>query len=343
MRRATASATSSRGASSSTKRSPPASSSSAPSPRTASVTRKPSAPFAPATAVGWNCIISRSASAAPAACASTIPAPTAPAGFVVRDHSAAAPPVASTTARADDDALVVQAHADAASGGRRQRDRAAVLQHLDPLVLGDERRQLARHAPAGRGAAGVHDPAHGVAALEAEREASAAIGVEAHAEPFEVAHGRRRFAREDLRRAAPDGAAPCAQRVLEVLLARVVERQHGRQAALRPVARRLRERVALTSATRPPAAAAVSAAYSPAAPAPTTATSASIVAGAAMGASTVLGWAARSTCPTPPRWSTTRARIRSAPRASWRSSRSWRATTGSGWSGSRRRASRARR
>ena len=188
MRRATASATSSRGASSSTKRSPSASSSSAPSPRIASVTRKPSAPSAPATAVGWNCIISRSASAAPAAWASTIPAPTAPAGLVVRDHSAAAPPVASTTARADDEPPVVQAHAGAAAGDRRQRDGAAVLQHVDPLVLGDERRQLARDAAAGRGAAGVDDAAHRVPALEPEREPAVAVGVEAHAEPFEVAH-----------------------------------------------------------------------------------------------------------------------------------------------------------
>ncbi len=94
--------TSSRGASSSTKRSPVlASCSVAPSPRIASVTRNPSRPGTPITAVGWNCSSSRSASRAPAACASSSPTPCEPGGLVVRAHSAAAPPVASTTARAD--------------------------------------------------------------------------------------------------------------------------------------------------------------------------------------------------------------------------------------------------
>ena len=60
-------ATASRGCSSSTKRSPPASCSVAPSPRTASLTRNPSRPGMPTTAVGWNCANSRSASSAPAA------------------------------------------------------------------------------------------------------------------------------------------------------------------------------------------------------------------------------------------------------------------------------------
>ena len=60
--RCTARETSSRGASSSTKRSPEASSSRAPSPRIASVTRNPSRPWRPTTAVGWNWTSSRSAS-----------------------------------------------------------------------------------------------------------------------------------------------------------------------------------------------------------------------------------------------------------------------------------------
>ena len=98
--RCTARATSSRGASSSTNRSPVSSCSVAPSPRIASVIKKPSRPRTPITAVGWNCTSSRSASAAPAACARSSPAPCDPGGFVVRDHNAAAPPVAITTARA---------------------------------------------------------------------------------------------------------------------------------------------------------------------------------------------------------------------------------------------------
>ena len=93
-------ATSSRGASSSTKRSPAASWSVAPSPRIASVTRKPSERSGLTSAVGWNCMSSRSARAAPARRASSMPLPNAPGGLVVRDHIAAAPPVARTTARA---------------------------------------------------------------------------------------------------------------------------------------------------------------------------------------------------------------------------------------------------
>ena len=92
--------TSSRGASSSVKRSPSASSSLAPSPRIASVIRAPSKRVSGrASAVGWNWQNSRSARSAPAAAPKTGPAPIAPRGLVVRRHSAAAPPVASTVAR----------------------------------------------------------------------------------------------------------------------------------------------------------------------------------------------------------------------------------------------------
>ena len=69
-------ATTSRGASSSVKRSPCSSSSSAPSPRSASREQEADGPT---SAVGWNCTNSRSATAAPARYASAIPSPTAPA------------------------------------------------------------------------------------------------------------------------------------------------------------------------------------------------------------------------------------------------------------------------
>ena len=64
------------------------------------MTRKPSRPGTPITAVGWNCRNSRSASCAPALWASSIPLPSDPGGFVVRAQSAAAPPAQTTTARA---------------------------------------------------------------------------------------------------------------------------------------------------------------------------------------------------------------------------------------------------
>ncbi len=96
----TARETSSRGASSSTKRSPSGPCSVAPSPRIASVTRNPSRPGTPVTAVGWNWTNSMSATAAPAARASRMPMPSDPGGFVVRLQSAAAPPVARIVPRA---------------------------------------------------------------------------------------------------------------------------------------------------------------------------------------------------------------------------------------------------
>ena len=88
----------------------------APSPRIASVTRKPSRPGTPVTAVGWNCTNSRSASAAPAPRREQqADARASPGGFVVRDHSAAAPPVARITARARTARPSSQHDADAAA------------------------------------------------------------------------------------------------------------------------------------------------------------------------------------------------------------------------------------
>ena len=83
----------------------------------------------PMTAVGWNCISSRSASAAPARWASSRPTPCEPGGLVVRAHSAAAPPVAMITARAEIDAAVVAEQAAAAlrpapAAPARERPRA---------------------------------------------------------------------------------------------------------------------------------------------------------------------------------------------------------------------------
>ena len=92
----------------------------------------------------------------------------APAGLVVRDHSAAAPPVASTVARGDDRGPVLEADAQTARGVGDQLDRATALEHVDLLVLRDERAQLADQAAPGRRAAGVHDAPRAVAALQAE-------------------------------------------------------------------------------------------------------------------------------------------------------------------------------
>src|SRR6185503_1701988 len=83
-----------------------------------------------------------------------------------------------------------------------------------------------------------------VAALEPEREVAVAVGVEANADPLEVAEALRRLLAEHLGgRAAHDPSAR-GQRVLEVALRRVVGGERGGEAALRPVGGGLAERAA---------------------------------------------------------------------------------------------------
>ncbi len=93
------------------------------------------------SAVGWNWQSSRSASSAPAALASTEPAPIAPQGFVVRLQSAAAPPVESTVAAAPTGSRVGD-HAGAALAVAPQRQRRAALRGRRSV----RRRRRARRA-----------------------------------------------------------------------------------------------------------------------------------------------------------------------------------------------------
>ncbi len=60
--------------------------------------------------------------------------------------------------------------------------RAPALDDRDPRVLGRERRELADDPASGGRPASVHDPARRVAALQAQGEPAAAVGVEADAE-----------------------------------------------------------------------------------------------------------------------------------------------------------------
>ena len=109
-------------------------------------------------------------------------------------------------------------------------------------MLGDHRRELAQDPAPGRAPARVRDAAARVAALEPEREVAVAVGVEAHAERLEVAEALGRLGAEDARGAAPHDPAARVDRVLLVLLGRVVGRERRGQPALRPVGRRLGER-----------------------------------------------------------------------------------------------------
>ena len=224
-------ATASRGASSSTKRSPSAPCSVAPSPRTASVIRKPSRPRRPATAVGWNWTNSRSASAAPAARASSRPEPKEPGGLVVRDHSAAAPPVARTTARAAERRGRRREHAGAAPVASVEQPRARARPRA-PRSPGARRRSADSSRRMRRPVAlppAWTIAADAVPALEAEREVAVAVGVEAHAERLEVADARRRLLAQDLGGRAAHEAAAGGERVLEV-----ARRASPRRPARRP-------------------------------------------------------------------------------------------------------------
>ncbi len=212
-------ATASRGSSSFTKRSPSGPWSVAPSPRTASEIRKPSLPLRPTTAVGWNWVNSRSASIAPAWRASSRPEPNEPGGLVVRDHSAAAPPVASSVALA----WIVVPSSSATPPCLQDRCRAVAFEDVDAVVLDDGGRERAQDPAAGRAPARVDDPAPAVAALEAEREVAAAVGVELDAELLQLAYAGRGFVGQHLgcgacgsdrgpRSACPRGAAGASRR-----------------------------------------------------------------------------------------------------------------------------------
>ncbi len=139
-------------------------------------------------------------------------------------------------------ALVVADEPGAALVAAPQRACARVLEHGDARLLGDERGELAHDAPSGRAAAGVHDAPDRVPALEPERELPVGVGVEAHAERLQVAHARGRLAREHGGGRLAHERAPGADGVLQVQLDAVVVGERSGEAALRPVARGLRER-----------------------------------------------------------------------------------------------------
>ena len=145
-----------------------------------------------------------------------------------------APPRSSAVVGVEAGAAAVEVEA--------QRRRAAPLEHLDARVLGDHRGELAQDPAPRRAPARVRDAAARVPALEPEREVAVAVGVEAHAERLEVAEALGRLGAQDARGAAAHDAAARLQRVLLVLLGRVVAGQRRGEPALRPVGRRLGER-----------------------------------------------------------------------------------------------------
>ena len=137
---------------------------------------------------------------------------------------------------------VLELHAGAAAVVAEQASGAGALEHLDAGVLGDDRRELAQDPPAGGAAAGVHDAAGAVAALEPEGEVAVPVGVEAHPEYLQLVEAGGRLARQDLGGGAADELPARGQRVLQVELRRVVDRERRREPALGPVGGGLGER-----------------------------------------------------------------------------------------------------
>jgi acetoin utilization deacetylase AcuC-like enzyme len=82
----------------------------------------------------------------------------------------------------------------------------------------------------------------GVPALERKHQLSARFAVEPDPAGFELAHARRRLARERDRGALSRRCAACPQRIFQVESGAVVCRKRGREPALGPVAGRLRQR-----------------------------------------------------------------------------------------------------
>ena len=258
-------ATSSRGASSSTKRSPSGPCSVAPSPRIASVTGSPRGRGTPMTAVGWNCRNSRSASvgagrvrepqADPERARRVRRARPQRRGAAGGEHRRRAPgrarPSSSTTPT------------QRPSARPQRRRRAAPSSTLDA-------RRPRRRAPRGGARRAGRSrcrrrarPGARVAALEPEREVAVAVGVEADAELLEVARRLRGASSTSTRAADCGGRAP---RPGELGVARGAGRASRRPRARRPGRpgpsswRSRASGVAETSATRAPAAAARSAA-----------------------------------------------------------------------------------
>ena len=185
--------------------------------------------------VGWNCMNSRSATAAPARYASTTPWPRAAArvGRPLPERSGSA---GREQRRARGDDAPVGDDADAAAARRPQAD--------DPLALGDADARMRAH-PFGENARDLL-PGRRAARVEDARERMAALPaglvLEVDAQVDQVDDPRRRFLGQDAHGARPAEAAAGAQRVLRVQRRRVAGTRRGGDAALGEIARRREQR-----------------------------------------------------------------------------------------------------
>ena len=142
----------------------------------------------------------------------------------------------------------VRDHPAAAAAVAPQGDGRGLLEHLDPRLGGHQLRQATGDRAARLGAAGVHDPARRMAALQGQAQAAPRLGVEAHSPLAKLLHRRRRLASQHLHRLGTAQPATGVQGVVGVAGRGVVGRQRRRQPALRPVARRSRQAACARSA-----------------------------------------------------------------------------------------------
>ena len=214
--------------------SPSALTSRAPSPRSASDSRKRGWPST-WSAVGWNCTNSRSATRAPAAQAIAIPSPDATSGLVVSRNTWPAPPVASSVARARAVrrvAVGIQVlDADGAAVLDQDRGGARVLDGMDAPV----RRGAGPQGPADRppgGVARVQHAADAVRRLAGQRDLAVRLAIEGRPPVHQLVDVGRALGHENAHRV--DVAEPVAggQRVLLVEPRVVVVAHRGGDAAL---------------------------------------------------------------------------------------------------------------
>ena len=187
------------------------------------------------SAVGWNCMNSTSATAAPARSASAMPSPVDTAGLVVTAKSCPAPPVATIVCARPDLHRARRPASSARTPTHRPRlddqvDGEAALAHLDEVERVHRGDQRPLDLRAGRVAAGVHDARQRVTALAGERERrgrAVAGAVEHRAERHELADPARALGDEHPHRVGVAEPGAGGERVGEVQLGgvRLLERR----------------------------------------------------------------------------------------------------------------------
>ncbi len=194
---------------------------------------------------------SRSASSAPAACASASPAPTAPGGLVVRSHSAAMPPVAEhRRAGQQRPRRAVAAHRDQADAAalvgpeRARRRRARAPRCARRWRRSADSSRVMRRPVAAPPACTIRRrewPPSSPSASAPWRSASKRTPRPSRSAPVRATPRTARA-----RRSGRPAPRPAARVSCDVELGRVVVGQRGGDTALGPVARGLRQRRAAT-------------------------------------------------------------------------------------------------